>query len=307
VTRFSRTLVCVSALLAASAGLVARHPRGAAASARAEQAPTHYKLVWADEFDRDGRPDPRNWTYETGFVRNQELQWYQPDNAWCEGGRLVIEVRRERKTNAGYEPQSADWQRQREHAEYTSASLITRGLHSWQYGRFEMRAKIDTRDGLWPAFWTLGVEGRWPANGEIDIMEYYRGMLLANVAWASSQPRQPKWDVVKKPIAELGDPKWSEKFHVWHMDWDADEIRLYVDGVLLNSVRLAETFNEDTPAGQGPRRNPLRQPHYMILNLAVGGTQGGDPSTTTFPARYEVEYVRVYQKPAGQTGQATAQ
>src|ERR1022692_4919270 len=142
-----------------------------------------YELVWADEFDRDGAPDPANWTFEHGFVRNQELQWYQPENARVAGGQLVIEGRRERNANPNLDSGSTDWKRQREFAEYTSASLTTRGLHSWQYGRFEMRARIDTRLGRWPAFWTLGISGGWPRNGEIDIMEFYRGLLLANVAW----------------------------------------------------------------------------------------------------------------------------
>jgi beta-glucanase (GH16 family) len=117
------------------------------------------KLVWADEFDTAGAPDPRNWTYERGFVRNEELQWYQPENARCEAGLLVIEGRRERKPNPSYDPAAGDWRRQREHAEHTSSSLTTTGLHSWRYGRFEMRGRIDTRPGLWPAFWTLGVGG----------------------------------------------------------------------------------------------------------------------------------------------------
>lgn len=248
-----------------------------------------WKLVWADEFDTAGAPDLRNWTYERGFVRNEELQWYQPENARCEAGLLVIEARRERKPNPGYDPAAGDWRRQREYAEYTSSSLTTKGLHSWRYGRFEMRGRIDTRPGLWPAFWTLGDEGRWPANGEIDIMEYYRGLLLANVAWATNVQFRPKRDTVSKPIREFGDPDWSKKFHVWRMDWDEREIRLYVDGALLNETSLKETIN-----GDGSGRNPFRQPHYILLNLAIGGTSGGDPSETAFPARFEVDYVRVY-------------
>ena len=110
-----------------------------------------YTLVWADEFDVDGAPDAKKWTFENGFVRNEELQWYQPQNARVEKGLLVIEGRRERKANPTYEPGSTDWRRSREFGEYTSASLLTRGLHTWQYGHFEMRARIDTRAGLWPA------------------------------------------------------------------------------------------------------------------------------------------------------------
>jgi beta-glucanase (GH16 family) len=251
---------------------------------------TELKLVWSDEFDKDGRPDPNNWTYERGFVRNQELQWYQPENAWCENGMLIIEGRRERKQNPRYRAEGRDWRQSREYAEYTSSSLTTRRLHSWMFGRFEMRGQIDTRPGLWPAFWTLGIEGPWPGNGEIDIMEYYRGVLLANAAWATEKRSVPKWDDSRKPITEFNDPNWSEKFHIWRMDWDTDSIKLYVDDLLLNQVDLKETINKDDEG-----KNPFHQPHYIILNLAIGGTAGGDPSNTKFPAKFEVDYVRIYQ------------
>ncbi|MCP4611541.1 MAG: glycoside hydrolase family 16 protein [Planctomycetes bacterium] len=250
-----------------------------------------YKLVWSDEFNKHGRPDPNKWTYEKGFVRNRELQWYQPENARCENGLLVIEGRRERKANPRYKANSRNSREARKYAEYTSASLTTRGLHSWRYGRFEMRGRIDTRSGMWPAFWTLGIEGRWPSNGEIDIMEYYRGMLLANAAWGTEKRWVPKWDDVRVPIKDFKDPGWSGKYHIWRMDWDADSIKLYVDNMLLNTIDLKETFNKDKEG-----KNPFRQPHYIILNLAIGGTNGGDPSKTKFPARFEVDYVRIYQK-----------
>jgi beta-glucanase (GH16 family) len=252
---------------------------------------TAYKLVWSDEFNKDGRPDPNNWTYERGFVRNQELQWYQPDNATCQNGLLIIEGRRERRQNPRYSSNSRDWRRSREYAEYTSSSLTTRRLHSWKFGRFEMRGRIDTRPGLWPAFWTLGIKGPWPANGEIDIMEYYRGVLLANAAWAGERRWTAQWDDSRKPITEFNDPNWSEKFHIWRMDWDADSIKLYVDDLLLNQVDLKETISKN-----GDGKNPFRQRHYIILNLAIGGTSGGDPSDTKFPAKFEVDYVRIYQK-----------
>lgn len=250
-----------------------------------------WKLVWADEFDKAGAPDPKNWTFETGFVRNEEFQWYQPDNARCEKGMLIIEARKERKPNPQYEAGSGDWRRKRPFAEYTAASLSTRGRHAWKYGRFEMRARIDVRSGLWPAFWTLGAEGEWPRNGEIDIMEYYRGELLANVAWGTDRRWTAKWHTVKHPLTDFKDPDWAKRFHVWRMDWDADSIKLYVDDRLLNTTELKETVN-----GDGSGKNPFRQPHYLLLNLAVGGQNGGDPSSTKFPARFEVDYVRVYQK-----------
>ena len=146
-----------------------------------------YTLVWSDEFDGDGPLDAKNWTYESGFVRNDELQWYQAANAVRQNGQLVIEARRERIKNPGFVAGSQSWQTNREYAEYTSASVTTSGLQQWQYGRFEIRGRIDTRLGMWPAFWTLGVDGEWPDGGEIDIMEFYRGILLANVAWGSDR------------------------------------------------------------------------------------------------------------------------
>jgi beta-glucanase (GH16 family) len=251
-----------------------------------------WKLIWADEFNVNGKPNPKNWTYEQGFVRNQEDQWYQPKNARCENGYLVIEGKREKKRNPNYKAGSTDWRTSREYANYTAASLTTKNLHNWQYGRFEMRGRIDIRPGLWPAFWTLGIKGEWPGNGEIDIMEYYRGDLLANTAWGSDKRYTAQWNTVKKPVASFNDPNWAKKFHIWRMDWDEKEIRLYVDDLLLNTTKLDNTFNTDKA-----QLNPFRQPHYILLNLAIGGTNGGDPAATTFPSRFEIDYVRVYQQP----------
>jgi beta-glucanase (GH16 family) len=257
---------------------------GSAAAAQTSEA---WKLVWSDEFEGDGRPNPANWNYETGFVRNQELQWYQPENAWCEKGLLIIEGQRARKKNPNFEPGSQNWKTNREYAEYTSASLTTKGIVSWRYGRFEMRGRIDTRPGLWPAFWSLGVDGRWPNNGEVDIMEYYRGTLLANLIWAG-QGRTSSF-TRRKPIASFADPEWAGKFHVWRMDWDESRIVISVDGEVLNDSDLSQAANPDG-------KNGFRQAHSIILNLAIGGTAGGDPSTTEFPARFEVDWVRIYQK-----------
>lgn len=255
------------------------------------------QLVWADEFGQDGPPNPTNWTYERGFVRNDELQWYQRENAFCEGGYLVIEARRERLANPGHDPQSRNLSRRRSHAEYTSASITTNKRHSWLYGRFVMRGRIDTRRGMWPAFWTLGTARPWPGCGEIDIMEYYQNKLLANACWQGDH--QTKWDSTERPLESFADPAWSSKFHVWQMDWDSKLIRLSVDGKLLNEIDVAAAVNAD-----GGSSHPFREPHYLLLNLAIGGTRGGDPAPTEFPARFEIDYVRVYQNPEAATAQA---
>ncbi|MCX6218934.1 glycoside hydrolase family 16 protein [Spirosoma sp.] len=252
---------------------------------------TTWKLAWSDEFNTTGAPSAKNWTFENGFVRNNELQWYQPDNARCENGLLVIEGKREQRPNPTYKAGSTDWKTSRKTIDYTSSSMTTSGLQSFKYGRFEMRGRIDARAGLWPAFWTLGVAGEWPSNGEIDIMEYYKDKLLANVAWGTDKRWTAEWRSKTKTVASFNDPDWSTKFHVWRMDWTEESIKLYVDDLLLNTVSLTETINKD-----GSGINPFHQPHYILLNLAIGGDNGGDPANTPFPTRYEVDYVRVYQR-----------
>jgi len=144
--------------------------------------------------------------------------------------------------------------------------------------------------GLWPAWWTLGVSGRWPANGEIDIMEFYREKLLANIACIGGN-RNAEWYSKTKPIDSLGGQTWASQFHTWRMDWDENAIALYVDDVLMNQVELSKLENKD-----GSGINPFKQPHYMLLNLAMGGQNGGSLADTKFPNRFEVDYVRVYQK-----------
>jgi beta-glucanase (GH16 family) len=254
------------------------------------QTKSNYTLVWSDEFNKDGQPDSTKWTYEHGFVRNDEAQWYQPENAQCKKGILIIEARREQKPNPIYLTGSNDWRKKRPVINYTSSCLITAGKQTWKYGRFEMRGRIDISDGMWPAWWTLGVEKEWPANGETDMMEYYKGKLLANIA-SLGKDGKPGWHSNTFPVDSMGGNSWSSKFHVWRMDWRENFIALYVDDHLLNKVALDSLVNKD-----GTGFNPFKQPHYMLLNLAVGGQNGGDPSHTTFPRKLEIDYIRVYQE-----------
>ena len=201
---------------------------------------------------------------------------------------LIIEARRERKPNPNYRADAKGW-KNREFIEYTSACLITRGKHEFTFGKFEMRARIDTRAGSWPAFWTLGATKKvgWPECGEIDIMEYYRGMLLANVCHGLKGKQ--KWVDTKLPLEKVGGDKWAKDFHVWSMEWDDKKIDLLLDGKLMTHFNVAD---DDEPG----KDNAFRKPHFILLNQAIGGANGGDPSKTDFPVRLEVDWVRVYKK-----------
>jgi beta-glucanase (GH16 family) len=114
---------------------------------------------------------------------------------------------------------------------------------------------------------------------------------LANIACGTATPSKAKWFSNTKPVDSLGGAAWAGKFHTWRMDWDENVISLYCDDQLLNQVALDKLVNQD-----GSGFNPFKQPEYILLNLALGGDNGGDPTSTTFPRKFEVDYVRVYQK-----------
>ena len=115
-----------------------------------------YKLVWSDEFNIDGPVNSVDWNFARGFGYNMEDQWYQEGNAFCENGCLIIEARRESFPNPDYNPESGFWGDRRDSVKYTSSRINTAEKREFLYGRFEMRAKIPTAGGAWPAFWTLG-------------------------------------------------------------------------------------------------------------------------------------------------------
>ena len=266
------------------------------------QAQKEYQLVWSDEFDVDGEPSTE-WSYENGFQRNEELQWYQSQNAKVKDGCLVIEAKKDFLINPHYEAGSSDWRKNREFIRYTSSCLTTRFSQQFLYGRFEIRAKIPVASGAWPAIWLLGNKWEWPNNGEIDIMEYYikdgQPSILANACWGSTEKWKAIWDSAVIPFTHFTekDPYWADKFHIWRMDWDKEFIRIYLDDELLNEIDLSKTFNDGF---EGNRENPFVNNvvgfgHYLLLNLAVG-SNGGDPNDSQFPLRYYIDYVRVYQK-----------
>lgn len=166
------------------------------------------------------------------------------------------------------------------------------------YGRFEIKARIPVAKGAWPAIWALGRDMEWPSCGEIDIMEYYqiKGVphILANAAWGTDRQWHAKWDSQATPYSHFTDkdPDWASKFHIWRMDWDEEAIKLYLDDELLNEIPLKNTINGKIGKGT----NPFTRPQYLLLNLAIGGINGGPIDEAALPMKYEIDYVRVYQK-----------
>lgn len=258
---------------------------------------TGKKLVWSDEFIHDGPLDSLYWNFENGFERNHEDQWYQPENAYCKDGLLVLEARKENRPNPMYQEGSSDWRSQRPTIDYSSASVNTRGKQEFQYGTLEVRARIPVAPGAWPAIWTLGKDMQWPSNGEIDVMEYYRingtPHILANAAWGKDQPYDAQWNSKTVPFEKFlaKDPDWASKFHIWRMDWDKDYLRIFLDDELINEISLEDTYNGKIGNGT----NPMRQPHYVLLDLALGGDHGGEISDDALPMKYEIDYVRIYR------------
>ena len=137
----------------------------------------------------------------------------------------------------------------------------------------------------------------WPSCGEIDIMEYYRidgePHILANAAWGNDQRFGAVWNSRKMPFTHFieKNPDWANQFHVWRMDWDEEHICIYLDDELLNDIPLSTTINGSIGLGE----NPFRKPQYILLNLALGGQNGGPVDDAALPMRYEIDYVRIYQ------------
>jgi beta-glucanase (GH16 family) len=244
--------------------------------------PAGWRLVWADEFDVDGLPDPARWDYDTERNRagwhNDELQYYaraRLENSRVTGGRLVITARREALAS------QPDYGGQR----YTSARLVTRGKASWTYGYLEVRAKLPCGRGSWPAIWMLGTKGQWPVDGEIDIMEHVGnrpGEILGSVYTGASN-----WPMGTAKTDRVTVPDACGAFHTYHLTWTHERIRIGVDG---------RDYAERSNTRDGDYMQwPFDSPQYLLLNLAVGGGLGGEVVEASLPWQFEVEYVRVYQ------------
>ena len=248
---------------------------GLAPSAAAQS----WQLVWSDEFDVPGAPDPANWEHELGGGGwgNQESQAYTNslDNSRVEGGVLIIEAREESLGSN----------------EYTSARLLTRDRASWTYGRIEARIKLPEGQGIWPAFWMMPQDspyGGWPTSGEIDVMEYL-GHETNRVHGTIHYGGGDIGHRYTGTSYTLASGTFSDEFHTFAVEWEPHEIRWYVDDVLFQTQTTWTSAAGAYPA-------PFDQPFFLILNVAVGGLWPGYPdATTSFPQRMEVDYVRVYE------------
>ena len=257
-----------------------------------------WKLVWSDEFDYyEGPPDPKKWGYEAGFVRNGELQYYtegRSENARVEKGTLIIEARKEHFANPKYEANAkGDWNKSKQFAEYTSASLTTEKTVSWTYGRIEVKAKIPTGKGTWPAIWMLGTNIHekgvgWPKCGEIDILEnvgFDPDGIHTTVHTGAYNHVQ---HTAKGHREELKKP--YDDFHVYAIEWTKKAIDFFLDDKKIFSFENDGKGNADTW--------PYDKPEFLILNFAIGGGWGGAKGVddTIFPQKYYIKYVRVYQQ-----------
>lgn len=248
---------------------------------RSIPAPPGYQLVWHDEFT--GRQlDEERWTAYIGGggFGNRELQFYHPDNVEVRDGNLIITAQRQFFMSHPY----------------TSGMVTTMDTASWQYGRFEFRARLPYRQGIWPAIWMLPVDpdlyGTWPVSGEIDIMELVGHE--PHVAHGYLHYGEPH--TYTGSSYTLQDGTFNDDYHVFALEWEPEQFRWYINDQLVQTqtewfstnVRRGEAF--DFPA-------PFDQPFYLRINLAVGGNWPGAPDETTeFPQRFYIDYVRVFQK-----------
>ncbi|KQY92624.1 glycoside hydrolase [Caulobacter sp. Root1455] len=249
--------------------------------------PADARLVWSDEFDLPV-VDARKWAFDTSRNKlgwwNNELQYYaagRRENVRVADGRLVIEARHDDLAD----PKPADWGGQR----YSSAKLMTQGLADWTYGFFEVRAKLACGRGTWPAIWMMPADptAPWPQGGEIDIMEHVGWDQGTVHGTLHTGKYNHAMHTARGGASKL--PDVCGAFHRYQLDWNKDRILIGVDD------RAYVRIDNDQPGDVGAW--PFDKPQYLILNLAVGGwggRQGVDDAA--FPARFEVDYVRVYQR-----------
>lgn len=260
-------------------------------------------LIWQDEFTGTAL-DTSKWSYEQGYYINDdpnswgwgnaELAHYtdSPQNIFLQDGKLNIRVLNEPKSF----PQDPN-----RYAQYSSGKINTKDHFSFQYGRVDIRAKLPTGNGIWPAFWMLPKDsnyGAWAASGEIDIMEA-KGRLPGTTSGAIHYGGQ--WPVNRFLAGDFQFPEgetFANDYHVYTLVWEEDNMKWYVDGKFFFKVTRDQWYSVSAPNNPNA---PFDQPFYLIMNLAVGGyfDGGHSPSPSDIPATMQVDYVRVY-KDAGQ-------
>ena len=239
-----------------------------------------YELVWSDEFDVDGKPDPEKWSYDVGGNGwgNRELQYYtNGDNVEVKDGKLIIEARKE---TIG--PNN-----------FTSTRLVSRNKGDWRYGKIEVVAKLPDVLGSWSAIWmlpTVSQYGGWPRSGEIDIMEYVvqdKDIIHGTVHTAKFNHLEGTQQGFSKQI-----PNVSTTFNTYTIEWLPDQIRYYINGQYL--YRFMPSLYLNCPTSQ---QWPFDIQFHLILNIAVGGNWGGAKGVAEdgWPTTMEIESVRVYQ------------
>lgn len=249
-----------------------------------------WKLVWSDEFGQpDGSaPASTNWVFDLGGGGwgNNELETYtnRRENSRIEQGMLVIEARKETFTGSD-----------RITRQYTSARLKTLGRKAWTYGRIEARMKLPTGQGIWPAFWMLGTDistAGWPACGELDIMENI-GREPATVHGTIHGPGYSGGNGIGGSRVLTGGQKLADDFHLFAVEWTTNRIRWFLDN---------QPYLTLTPANLPTSAKwVFDHPHFLLLNVAVGGNWPGNPdASTVFPQKLLVDYVRVYDPAAAQ-------
>ncbi|MGB3850857.1 MAG: glycoside hydrolase family 16 protein [Tunicatimonas sp.] len=244
---------------------------------------TQWELVWSDEFDYEGAPDPNKWGYEQGFIRNDELQYYtnRPENVRVDGDHLVIEARRDSAVVDG------------ETREITSASVTTRGKQSWQYGKVEISAKLPNGLGTWPALWMLGeniADAGWPRCGEIDIMENVG--YNADTVFTTIHTEAYNHTRGTQKIEGTYLPSGDDEFHTYGVEWNTQQIDFFIDD--------DRVFTVTKQTGDGVEEWPFDQPFFLLMNFAFGGAWGGVQGVdkNVLPQQYLIDYVRVYQAKA---------
>lgn len=253
----------------------------------------NYKLVWSDEFSNKGKPDTLKWGYEIGLIRNQEQQYYTTSlkNSRIENGNLIIESHKEDIKNESFEAADIkDWRKNKAIANYTSASLTTKGLAEWTYGRIDIRAKLPKGVGLWPAFWMLGKnweEKGWPNCGEIDIMEHVGYNPDSIFGTIHTKAFNHMLGTQKGKDAFVAEP--YEKFHTYSLVWTPDYMDFLLDDVIYNHIKNEKKTEDEWP---------FDQDFHLKINVAVGGMLGGRHGIddTAFPNQMLIDYVRVFQK-----------